>query len=87
MSWDESLIESFSKKVARGDCSNHCEINLVPLVTKTLALILLRRLTPIRKSNAANLKPGFTLAEIVLARFLLFPSYPKHAIHTVVRQA
>ena len=77
--WGESIVVPIYKKGVRSECSNHRGISLVPVVTRLLASLLLRRLAPAHESffreQQAGFRPGrgcidqiFTLRQILEQR-------------------
>ena len=79
--WGESVIVPIFKKGIRNECGNHRGISLVPVVTRLLASLLLRRLQLARDSltreQQAGFRPGrgcidhiFTLRQILEQRHL-----------------
>ena len=79
--WGESTVIPVYKKGSRTECGNHRGISLVPVVTRLLASLLLRRLTAVRDSmtreQQAGFRPGrgcidhiFTLRQILEQRHL-----------------
>lgn len=51
ISRSESLVVPIMKKVTRRDCSHECGINLLLVVTKILASIIMNCLLPVRNSK------------------------------------
>ena len=77
--WGESIVVPIYKKGVRSECGNHTGISLVPVVTRLLASVILRRLTFARESltreQQAGFRPGrgcvdhiFTLRQILEQR-------------------
>ncbi|XP_013783218.1 uncharacterized protein LOC106467415 [Limulus polyphemus] len=77
--WGDSIIIPVYKKGTRGDCANHRGISLTPVISRLLAALLLRRLTPDRekciREEQAGFRPGrgcidhiFTLRQILKQR-------------------
>lgn len=75
-----SLVVSVFKGT-RSDCSNHCEINLLPIVTKVLALIVRRRFSPVHESK---IRKKADQVEVASTRYPLFDSWSKRAMHVAV---
>ena len=58
-SWSESVIVPIFKKGSRSECVNHRGISLIPVVSKLLAAILLRRLSATREMQTREEQAGF----------------------------
>ena len=58
-SWGESVVIPIFKKGTRNECSNHRGISLTPVITRILASICVKRLTPFRETQIREEQAGF----------------------------
>ena len=58
-SWGESIVVPIFKKGPRNDCANHRGISLIPVASKLLASIILRRLYTTREEHTREEQAGF----------------------------
>nr|CAH8851112.1 unnamed protein product [Trichobilharzia regenti] len=57
--WNEAIIVPIFKKGRRNSCDNHRGISLLPVASKILAAVLLRRLCKIREGLIREEQAGF----------------------------
>ena len=58
-SWGESIVVPIFKKGSRNECANHRGVSLIPIASKLLASVILRRLYKTREEQTREEQAGF----------------------------